>query len=93
MTKNRFEQVDDIQPDAITLSLWRDGDESRGTITFPAALSRGRYDSDQTSDPSPIVDAFRAAIKLANEVRAPVVVMDPDQLWQTNWGELYRARE
>jgi len=38
----------------------------------------------------PIKDAFRGAIQLANEIKAPVVVMDPDSLWQAEWGDLYR---
>ena len=43
------------------------------------------------SDPLPAKDAFRAAIHLANEVKLAVVVVDPDALWQSEWGDLFRA--
>jgi len=46
--------------------------------------------TDLTTDKMPIKDAFRGAIQLANDIKAPVVVVDPDQLWQAEWGDLYR---
>jgi len=91
MARNRFEQVDEKQDDAITLSLWRVEDSMYGTVTVPAGLSDGKLPSSLTSDKMPIKDAFRGAIQLANEIKAPVVVMDPDSLWQTEWGDLYRS--
>ena len=30
------------------------------------------------------------AIRLANEMRVPLVVLDPDGLWQAEWGTLVR---
>ena len=42
MGANRFEQVDEIQPDAITLSLGRSGDGEVGSVIFPASASGGR---------------------------------------------------
>jgi hypothetical protein len=91
MSKNRFEQVDEPQPDAITLSLWKQDDGAHGTVTIPATLSAGRLANDVVSDKLPAVDAFRSAIRLANEMKAPIVVMDPDATWQAEWGALYRA--
>ena len=41
----------------------------------------------------PPVEAFRAAIRLANEIRAPIVVEDPQGLWQEEWGVLYREAD
>jgi hypothetical protein len=90
MAKNRFEQVDTPQPDAITLWLQKQDDGNWGTVTVPAALTEGKFESDRTSDRCSVVDAFRSAIHLANEIKAAVVVMDPDSLWQAEWGELYR---
>jgi hypothetical protein len=90
MAKNRFEMVEEVQPDAITLSLWTDEDQSYGKVTCPAAISGGRLPADMTSDKMPAKDAFRSAIKLANEMKAPVVVHDPAAQWQTEWGDLYR---
>ncbi len=38
----------------------------------------------------PPKEAFRAAIKFANDVKVAMVVVDPDGLWQAEWGTLYR---
>lgn len=91
MARNRFEQVDEKQDDAITLSLWKVDDSMYGTVTIPAALSSGKLPAEMTTDKMPVKDAFRGGIRLANELKAPLVVVDPDSLWQTEWGDLYRA--
>jgi hypothetical protein len=88
--KNRFEQVDEVQDDAITLSLAKGDPDAVGTVTFPAAASGGRLENDSVSDQLPAVEAFRSAIRLANTAKVAIVVMDPDGLWQSEWGELYR---
>ena len=90
MPRNRFEQVDETQPDAITLSLFKGEDQSYGHVVCPAEITGGRLPADQTSDRLPAKDAYRSAIKLANEIKAPVVVMDPDVVWDKEWGDLYR---
>jgi hypothetical protein len=90
---NRFEQVDEPQPDAITLSLWKREEKAYGSVTCPAGVSGGRLPSDVTSDELPGVDAFRSAIRLANEIRAPIVIMDPNGVWDAKWGELYREEQ
>jgi hypothetical protein len=93
MPRNRFEQVDEIQPDAITLTLASGESEPVGTVTCPAALTGGRFAADLTAGPGPAKDAFRHAIKLGNEFRAAVVVVDPEGAWDPDWGDLYRPVE
>ena len=88
--KNRFEQVDEVQPDAITLQLSRDSTGTTGQVIFPAAASEGRLSTDSVSPKLPAQDSFRTAVKLANESKLPVVVLDPDGVWSPEWGELYR---
>jgi hypothetical protein len=90
MARNRFEQVDEIQPDAITLILKRENDSETATIVFPASAASGRLDSDQISPPLPAQDAYRGAIRLANDMKVAIVVCDPDALWKSEWGDLYR---
>jgi hypothetical protein len=90
LARNRFEQVDEKQDDAITLTLSKHGDDAVGTVTCPAALSGGKLPSDMTSGKVPAKDAFRGAIQMGNQMKAPVVVMDPDGVWQAEWGDLYR---
>lgn len=93
MAANRFEQVDEAPDDAITLSLAKGEAGPVGTISCPAALAGGHLVNDFESDPMAPVDAFRQAIRLANEIQAPVVVVDGGNLWQAEWGVLYREED
>lgn len=90
MAKNRFEQVDEIQPDAITLNLKKVADQEVGSVVFPVSASNGRLTEDRISQDLPLVESFRSAIKLANEMKVALVVMDPDGVWKAEWGDLYR---
>lgn len=90
-TKNRFEQVDERQDDAITLMLATEAAAAKGTVVCPAALLPNAQD--QVSPALEPVEAFRAAVRLANEIKAPLVVMDPEGLWQAEWGELFRVED
>jgi len=90
MARNRFEQVSEVQPDAITLLLKRDNDGDSGSFVLPAAASRGRLTTDQASAQLPAQDAFRGAIRLANDLKLALVVCDPDGVWKSEWGDLYQ---
>jgi len=89
MQANRFEQVSEVQPDAITLSLSRSATGEVGAVILPAAASGGRLSEDKISGELPAIDSFRSAIKLANEMKLAIVVMDPEGVWKKDWGELY----
>jgi hypothetical protein len=91
MAANRFEQVDEVQPDAITLSLGKSGDGEIGSVIFPASASGGRLSEDRISGELPAMDSFRSAVRLANEMKVAVVVIDPQGVWKKEWGELYKA--
>jgi hypothetical protein len=93
MAKNRFERVDEVQPDAITLSLSKEGDQDGGIVIFPASASNGKLTEDRVSARLPARDSFRSAVKLANEMKVAVVVLDPDNLWNSEWGDLYRPAD
>lgn len=90
MAVNRFEQVDEPQADAITLSLTQRGGEAFGRVLCPAELAAGHLVNDFVSDELAAKEAFRTAVHLANEIRAPIVVSDPAGIWQDDWGVLYR---
>ena len=91
MAKNRFEQVDEIQPDAITLALKKDDDGKEvGAVVFPASASGDRMTEDRISPNLPIVESFRSAVRLANEMKVALVILDPEGLWKAEWGDLYR---
>lgn len=90
MVINRFEQVDEAPNDAMTLTLRHDGEKNFGIVTCPRAATGGRLPKDYASDALPLKEAISSAVKLANNLAVPLVVMDPDGLWQADWGLLYR---
>lgn len=90
MARNRFEQVDEIQPDAITLLLKRQDGKECGSVVFPASASSGKLLEDRVSPDLPLVESFRSAIRLANQMKVALVVVDPEGLWNAEWGDLYR---
>ena len=71
-------------------SLKKDGDTEVGSVVFPASASGGRMTEDRISPNLPIVESFRSAVRLANEMKVALVVMDPEGVWKAEWGDLYR---
>jgi hypothetical protein len=92
-SKNRFEQVGELQPDAINLTLSQKGDGQVGTIHCPKSAAPNRLSADLTSEEVSARDAVIGAIELANSQKLPIVVIDPDKIWKAEWGELWRYAE
>jgi hypothetical protein len=92
MAKNRFEQVDELQPDAINLTLVQKSDGQIGIIHCPKTASQ-ELPADLTSEEMPIRDAVTGAIQLANAKKIAVVVIDRDNIWKPEWGDLWRYQE
>ena len=90
---NRFEQVDELQPDALNLTLVQKSDGQVGIIYCPKSASPNLLPSDLTSEEMPIKDAVVGAIQLANSKKIPIVVIDRDNIWRKEWGELWRYEE
>jgi len=87
--KNEFEKVDSVQPDAITLELMAQDGVQFGVVHCPASASGGRLPKDYKSQPMPGKEAIKSAIKLANDMKAAIVILDPQELWPAEWGTLY----
>lgn len=87
---NRFEQVDEPAEDAMTLTLHKEGEKNYGVLQCPAKATGGRLPKDFNSGELPLKESFQSAIRLANEFKVPLVIVDPDRLWQKDWGKLYR---
>jgi hypothetical protein len=87
---NRFEQVDELQDDALNLSFAQTAQGQTGRVRVPAEAVIGKLPGGVDSGDVPARDAFRGAIKLANDLKLAIVVIDPDNVWQQEWGELYR---
>jgi hypothetical protein len=90
MAKNRFEQVDELQSDAINLTLIQKSDGQVGIIHCPKTAAPDQLPADLTSQEIPGRDAVVGAIQLANSKKIPIVVIDRDNIWKTEWGELWR---
>ncbi|MBN9061422.1 MAG: hypothetical protein BGP06_21310 [Rhizobiales bacterium 65-9] len=93
MARNQFEQVDAPVDDAMTLVLAKSATGDVAEIVCPAAAAAGRLPKDYASGPLAVKDALRGAIKLANDLKVPLVVADPDGLWLKEWGELHRVAD
>jgi hypothetical protein len=87
---NRFEQVDEEQTDALNLVLSQTAQGQVGVVRIPRALIPGSAPQSVDSGELQARDAFRSAVRLANEMKLPVVVVDPDGVWDKAWGDLYR---
>jgi hypothetical protein len=88
--RNRFEQVDEPQPDAINLRLIERSDGQFGIIHCPRTAAPDRLSADLTSQEIPVRDAVIGAIQLANMRKLPIVVIDHDKIWNKDWGDLWR---
>jgi hypothetical protein len=86
---NRFEQVDEVQPDAIAVVLEQRIDGQWAKVFCPASAAPGAP-GDRMSERSAPKDALSGAVKLANQLKLAIVVVDPDGVWKKEWGELYR---
>jgi len=93
MAKNRFEQVDELQPDAVNLTLAPKSDGQVGIIHCPKTAAPDQLPADLTSQEIPARDAVIGAIQLANSKKIPIVVIDRDNIWKSEWGELWRYQE
>ncbi|WP_342360198.1 hypothetical protein [Terrarubrum flagellatum] len=93
MAKNQFEQVDGPIEDGMTLVLVHSGTGPVAEVICPASATGGKLPKDYASGPLAPKDALRGAIKLANELKVPIVVSDPDGVWDKEWGELYRVSD
>ena len=92
MSRNRFEQVDELQPDAINLTLAQRSDGQVGIIHCPRSAAPDRLPANINHE-IPARDAVIGAIELANARRLPIVVIDRDNIWNAEWGDLWRYEE
>jgi hypothetical protein len=66
VARNRFEQVDELQPDAINLTLIQKSDGQVGIIHCPKTAAPDRLPDDLTSEEIPVRDALIGAIQMTN---------------------------
>ena len=90
---HRYEQVDLPSNKAVTLTLGTNGGRDRGGVTGPTKLTLGQQTVVCTPQPGSLTPtkAFAMAEKLADQLGLPIVVVDPNGIWNPVWGELYRS--
>ena len=77
---------DSFQVDHIALQLFRGSDGARGSVNCPSRLNEG---IPTTFEPDlPAKEAAQRATDYADQLSTNVEVFDPDNLWQSEWGEL-----
>ena len=86
---NRFEQVDDIAPDAINVILEQRPDGQWARVIIPKSATDGAPGDRRSGTVAP-KDALASAVKFANELKLAIVVIDPMGVWKKEWGDLYR---
>ncbi|VIO76380.1 hypothetical protein CI1B_63850 [Bradyrhizobium ivorense] len=64
-----------------------------GIVHCPKTAAPDRLPADMTSQEGPALHALATAIQLANSKKIPIVVIDPDNLWNAEWGDLWRYEE
>jgi hypothetical protein len=89
---NRFEQVDEVVGDAITIVLEQRPDGQWAKVVCPKTAHES-FAADRVTEPMAPKDALSGAVRLANKMKLAIVVLDPDGVWKTEWGELYRWQE
>jgi hypothetical protein len=86
---NRFEQVDEVVEDAITIVLTQRPDSQWAKVHCPRTADSS-FTMDRITEQVPPKDALSGAVRLANQLKLAIVVVDPDGVWKKEWGELYR---
>ena len=89
---NRFEQVDEVVEDAITIALERRTDGQWAKVYCPRS-AHPSLNVDRISEPIAPKDALSGAVRLANQLKLAIVVVDPDGVWKNEWGDLYRLQD
>ncbi len=89
---NRFEQVDEVVGDAITIILAQRPDGQWAKVVCPKSAHES-FAADRVTEPMAPKDALSGAVRLANQFKLAIVVLDPDGVWKPEWGELYRWQE
>jgi hypothetical protein len=89
---NRFEQVDEVVADAITIVLAQKPDRQWAKVVCPKSAHESLA-ADRVTEPMSPKDALSGAVRLANQLKLAIVVLDRDGVWKPEWGALYRRQD
>jgi hypothetical protein len=91
----KFHQVEKIDLGSCTVSLWLWRGEKRGRILRPKKQEGGKIVTEllpQIGD-VPAEEAVKRVVGLKERIPFPIVVFDPEQLWEREWGEIVPRRQ
>ena len=90
---HHYEQVDHPSNKAVTLTFGTNGGRDRGGVTGPTEMIFGQQTVGRVPQPGSLTPtkAFAMAEELADQLGLPLVVVDPNGIWNPVWGELYRS--
>jgi hypothetical protein len=89
---NRFEKVDEVVGDAITIVLSQTS-EGQWAKVFCLKSVHESLVVDRLTEAMPPKDALSGAVRLANQLKVAIAVVDPNGVWKKEWGELYRESD
>jgi len=89
---NRFEQVDEVVADAITIVLAQQPDGQCAKVVGPKSAHESLA-VDRVTELMAPKDALSGAVRLANQLKLAIVVLDLDGVWKPEWGALYRRQD
>ena len=90
---HHYEQVDHPSNRAVTLTFGTNGGRDRGGVTRPTEVIFDQQMALRIPQPGSLTPtkAFAMAEELADQLGLPIVVVDPNGIWNPVWGELYRS--
>ena len=90
---HHYEQVDHPSNKAVTLTFGTNGGRDRGGVTGPTEVIFDQQMALRIPQPGSLTPtkAFAMAEELADQLGLPLVVIDPNGIWNPVWGELYRS--
>ena len=88
---HHYEQVDHPSKKAVILTFGTNGGRDRGGVTGPTEIIFGQRQMVAQPGSLTPTKAFAMAEELADQLGLPLVVVDPNGIWNPVWGELYRS--
>jgi hypothetical protein len=86
---SRFQKVGGSKTDVVTVSLYRLRGNPSGDVSGPVQSANGSISVEITDRPLTAEQAFIMGIRLSMRLGVPLVVQDPDSLWNPDWSRLY----
>lgn len=86
---NKFKKLDAPNSDMVSVTIWKDGNQMVAEAIGPTRTGGEEISTDVwIGPPMPVPDVLNRAIDLSEKHNRKIGVVDPQNLWQAEWGEL-----